>query len=84
MSWSRKETIVKMEHYGFAPDGAIIQFPNSARYFMKVTRHYDGTGGVVDIHKGEYIPNCDLAKYELGPRAIVIANSLEEFVTRED
>jgi hypothetical protein len=84
MSWSCKEIIVKMEHYGFARDGAIIQFPNSARYFMKVTRRYDGTSGVVDILKGEYIPNYDLAKYELGPQAIIIANSLEEFVTRED
>lgn len=84
MSWSREKTIVKMEHYGFAPDGAIIQFPNSARYFMKVTRRYDGTGGVVDINKGEYIPNYDLAKYELGPQATIIANSLDEFVTEED
>lgn len=84
MSWSRKETIVKMEHYGFARDGAIIQFSNSARFFMKVCQRSCGLSGIVDITNGEYIPSYELEKYALGPYVRVIANSLEEFVTKED
>jgi len=71
-------------HIGNAWDGAIVQFPASARYFMKVCNAKDGTGGVVDIVKGQYIPTHDLDDYKLGSQVRIIAMNLEDFVTDKE
>lgn len=71
-------------HIGNAWDGAIVQFSASARYFMKVCNAKDGTGGVVDIIKGQYIPTRDLDDYKLGTQVCIIAMNLEDFVTDKE
>lgn len=48
-----------MRHLGFAPDGSIIRFPNSARFYMKVCDR-EGIGGVVAIDNGMYVKTSDL------------------------
>lgn len=66
-------------HVGSVYDGAIIQFPNSTRYFMKVCNK-NGTGGVVDIFKGTYIATSDLPSYDFRESsAIIVARNIEEF-----
>lgn len=41
------------------PDGAIICFPHSARYYMKVCDK-NGVGGVVALDNGMYVKARDL------------------------
>lgn len=72
-----------MNHISSVKDGAIVLLNGSARYWMKVCQRSTGLGGVVDIVKGEYIPIKELDKYGFGLAADVIADSLEEFITRE-
>lgn len=71
-----------IEHFGSVKDGAIIQFPFSAYYFMKVCSR-DGVGAVVNLFTGELLFNQHLEQDKLGHYCKVVADSLDEFV-RED
>lgn len=42
------------------PDGSVIQFPNSVRYYMKVCDE-NGVGGVVALDNGLYVKTSDLS-----------------------
>lgn len=53
-----------LDHIGGIPEGHIVEFPHSARTFMKVCTK-EGLGGVVDIITGELIMTSDLPKYGL-------------------
>lgn len=68
-----------MTHIGMVIDGAIVQFPHSARYFMKVCDSHTGTGGVVDIFKVEFIPTNRLESYGLGMQVEILAETIDEF-----
>ena len=50
-----------LNHIGSIPDGHIVEFPHSARTFMKVCTR-EGLGGVVDIATGELIMTADLPR----------------------
>ena len=65
-----------MIHIKFAPDGSVVQFKNSALYFLKVSDSC-GSGGVVEIGNGWFIPTEKILK-ELGcePYVNIIADSL--------
>lgn len=52
------------DHIGGVPDGHIVEFPHSARTFMKVCTK-EGLGGIVDIVTGELIMVSDLPKHGL-------------------
>ena len=54
-----------LDHIGGIPDGHLVEFPHSARTFMKVCTR-EGLGGVVDIVSGELIMTSDLPAYGLG------------------
>lgn len=71
-------------HYASVKDGAVIQFPFSAYYFMKVCTR-DGHGAVVNLCTGELLFNEHLEQDNLGYYCQVVANSFDadEFV-RED
>ncbi len=60
-----------MRHLGFAPDGSIIRFPNSARFFMKVCDR-NGIGGVVAVDNGMYVKTSDLHYLDLSPDNVEI------------
>ena len=53
-----------LDHISGIPDGHIVNFPNSARTFMKVCTK-EGQGGVVDIVTGELIMVSNLPQYGL-------------------
>lgn len=53
-----------LDHIGGIPDRHLVEFPHSARTFMKVSTK-DGLGGVVDILTGELIMVSDLPQYGL-------------------
>jgi hypothetical protein len=42
------------------PDGSVIQFSHSARYYLKVCGE-DGIGGVVALDNGLYVKTSDLS-----------------------
>lgn len=71
-----------MMHVGFAPDGSVVQFKNSASYFLKVCDSC-GSGGVVKMDSGKFIPTGKIWE-ELGcePYVGVIADSLDNFYRR--
>ena len=69
-------------HYASVQDGAVVQFPFSAYYFMKVCTR-DGRGAVVNLWTGELLFNEHLEQDNLGHYCKVVADSLDEFV-RED
>ena len=64
-------------------DGAIVMFPGSAVYWMKVCGR-DGIGGVVNLHKGLYIAVRDLVRYELGERVTVVAMNLDDLLFEDE
>lgn len=49
-----------MRRLASIPDGSIIQFPHSARYYMKVCDE-NGVGGVVALDNGLYVKTSDLS-----------------------
>ena len=69
-------------HYASVQDGAVVQFPFSAYYFMKVCTR-DGHGAVVNLWTGELLFARELEADNLGHYCKVITDSLDEFV-RED
>lgn len=71
-----------MVHVGAAPDGSVVQFKNSALYFLKTSDSY-GSGGVVEIGTGWFIPVGKIWS-DLGcePYVGVIADSLDVFYRR--
>lgn len=70
-------------HYASVNDSAVIQFPSSAYYFMKVcTRR--GEGGVVNLWTGELLTKTDLEADGLGVYCKVISDSLDKFVTESE
>lgn len=70
-------------HYASVKDGAVVQFPFSAYYFMKVcTRR--GEGGVVNLWTGELLTKTDLETDGLGVYCKVISDSLDKFVTESE
>ena len=71
-------------HIGNVWDGAIVRFPASARFFMKVCHKDSGAYGVVDISNGEYIYSKELDNRGFGMRVTVVAINLEDFVTEEE
>lgn len=70
-------------HFGFAPDGAIIEFPHSAYVYMKVCS-VDGIGAVVRLSGGLYLTKADLNKRDLGEYCRVIAKNLDEYYREEN
>lgn len=72
--------MLEIVHYASVKDGAIVQFPFSAYYFLKVcTRR--GEGGVVNLWTGELLTKSDLETDGLGVYCKVISDSLDKFVT---
>ena len=71
----------EMIHYASVKDGAIVQFPFSAYYFLKVCTR-DGHGAIVNLLTGELLFARELEADNLGQYCKVIADSFE-FV-RED
>lgn len=69
-------------HYASVQDGAVVQFPFSAYYFMKVCT-CDGHGAVVNLWTGELLFARELERDNLGCYCKVVADSLDEFA-RED
>ena len=70
-------------HYASVKDGAVVQFPFSAYYFLKVcTRR--GEGGVVNLWTGELFTKSDLETDGLGVYCKVISDSLDKFVTESE
>ena len=69
-------------HYASVKDGAVVQFPFSAYYFMKVCTR-DGHGAVVNLWTGELLFARELEADNLGHYCKVVTDSLDEFV-RED
>lgn len=63
------------QHIGFVKDGTLVNFPHSARTFMKVCTE-DGLGGVVDIVDGELIMVRDLPKFDLGPACVELEEKI--------
>lgn len=64
-------------HVSAAPDGAILEFPFSACYFMKVCNPYTGVGGVVELLRGAYFTYADLEKRGVGQYCKVIHKDLD-------
>ena len=72
-------------HVGSVQDGSIIYFRNSACYYMKVCNLYDGTGGVVNLSHGSFIPTKLLGHYDLDATACeVVARDVSELYESED
>lgn len=69
-------------HYAIVKDGAVVQFPFSAYYFMKVSTRDDHCA-IVNLWTGELLFSRHLEQDNLGHYCKVVANSLDEFV-RED
>lgn len=53
------------KHIGLVKEGTLVNFPYSARTFMKVSTA-EGIGAVVDIVNGELIMVRDLPKFDYG------------------
>lgn len=70
-------------HIASVQDGAIVCFPHSAYYFMKVCDR-SGTGGVVRLSRGLYIATNDLAYYGLDTNVQVVADSLDDFLMGDE
>ena len=68
-----------MEHYASVSDGAIITFPTSAYYYMKVCDR-NGRGGVVRLATGEYLDKQQLEADGLGTFCKVVADDIETFL----
>ena len=49
-----------MQTLASVPDGSIICFPNSARFYIKVCDK-DGIGGIVALDNGMYVKTSDLS-----------------------
>lgn len=60
-----------------APDGAILEFPHSACYFMKVHNPYTGAGAVVELLYGAYYTYADLEQRGVGQYCKVIYKNLD-------
>lgn len=65
-------------HYASIQDGAIIEFPTSAYYYMKVCDR-DGKGGVVRLSTGEFLDRHQLEIDGLGVNCKVVASDIEKF-----
>lgn len=55
----------------FIPDGTLIRFPNSARFYIKVCGK-NGIGGIVGIDNGKYVETRDLHLLGLSPDNVEI------------
>lgn len=70
-------------HFASVKDGAVVQFPFSAYYFMKVcTRR--GEGAVVNLWTGELLTKTDLENDGLGIYCKVVSDSLDRFVADDE
>ena len=67
----------KIIHVSAALDGEILEFPNSACYFMKVSNPYTGAGGVVELVEGAYYTYADLEKRGVGQYCKVLYKNLD-------
>ena len=67
----------KIIHVSAALDGEILEFPNSACYFMKVSNPYTGVGGVIELVEGAYYTYADLEKRGGGQYCKVIYKNLD-------
>jgi len=70
-------------HVSSVKDGAIIMFPGSVVYWMKVCSR-DGIGGVVNLNNGLYVPVSDLVRYELGLNCYLVADSLDKLLMEDE
>lgn len=71
------------EHVSSIKDGAIIAFPHSACYYMKVCDR-NGKGGVVRLFRGEYIAVSDLDREGLGTQAKIVADDIDKLYTEDN
>lgn len=69
-------------HYASVNNSAVVQFPSSAYYFMKVYAR-DGHGAIVNLWTGELLFEQELERDNLGCYCKVVADSLDEFVREE-
>jgi hypothetical protein len=53
-------------HVGAAQDGSVLQFPFSAKYWLKVCNPFTGVGGIVDLTKGAYYSVSEIERLGLG------------------
>ena len=67
-----------------APDGAILEFPFSACYFMKVSNPYTGVGGVIELVEGAYYTYADLEKRGVGQYCKVIYKNLDDLYFEDE
>lgn len=72
----------EITHYASVKDGAIIQFPFSAYYFMKVCSR-DGIGAVVNLFTGELLNKNHLMQDNLGLYCKVVADNIESFLQED-
>lgn len=63
------------QHIGFVKDGTLVNFPHSARTFMKVSTA-EGIGAVVDIVDGELIMVRDLPQFDYGPACVELEEKI--------
>lgn len=70
-------------HYASVKDGAIIQFPFSAYYFMKVCSR-DGIGAIVNLFTGELLNKNHLMQDNLGLYCKVVADNIESFLQEDE
>lgn len=73
----------EITHFGSVKDGAIIQFPFSTYYFMKVCSR-DGIGAVVNLFTGELLNKTHLMQDNLGLYCKVVADNIENFLRENE
>lgn len=71
-------------HVNDAPDGAILEFPHSACYFMKVSNPVTGAGAVVELLCGEYYTYADLKQRVVGQYCKVIYKNLDDLYFEDE
>ena len=66
-----------MEHFASVHDGAVVVFPHSFHYYMKVCTG-QGQGGVVDIATGRLYNKHEIEQWGYGTQCTVVAKNLRE------
>ena len=65
-------------HVSAAQDGSVLQFPFSAKYWLKVCNPSTGIGGIVDLTNGAYYPVSEIERLEMGLYCQQIFQDLNE------
>ncbi len=65
-------------HYHRVKNGAVVQFPTSACYFMKVSTD-GGYEAIINLYTGELLFDVELDRKKLGMLCTIVAQSLDDF-----